>query len=217
MKTLKNFGLAAALTMGSTISAQAGLIDFTDPSAYSIGGASGSGTSDGGIDFSLSAVGGSFNNSEAGPGPVGPLLGAVDGLGIGDDEITNGDQSVTVSFDETVTISSLFFLDLFGELFVDGTSDEGVTVTTLEGDTSDFMAQTLNQDGTVGFGAFTGLGLTSTSFTFAPMPSNDAFGAPDFALAGITVAPIPLPAGILLLGGALAGLGFARRAKKASV
>jgi hypothetical protein len=44
-------------------------------------------------------------------------------------------------------------------------------------------------------------------FTFTAENSNDLEGDPDFALAGLEIAPIPLPAGTLPLGTAILGLG----------
>ena len=228
MKSIKTFALAATVAMGSTVAAQAALIDFTNPSTYTLTGSTGSGTStDGTLAFTLSAVGGNITNSEVADydaDRVSPLSGQVDGLGVGSglsaDEITFPLESLTVSFDRAVTISRLFFLDLFGTRpgeFATET-DENATVTSDTGASANFRAQTLNQDGTVGFGDFM-TELTGTSFTFIAGEENDSMTFPDFALAGLEVtevAPIPLPAGILLLGGALGGLGLARRKNKAA-
>lgn len=228
MKSIKTLVLASTVAMGSAVAAQAALIDFTDPSTYSLSGSTGSGTSvDGTLAFTLSAVGGNITNSEVGDyeaDRVTPLSGQVDGLGVGpslnsNDEITFPLESITVSFDRAVTISRLYFLDLFGVRpgVARDEDDESAIVTTNTGQSAQFFAQTLNQDGTVGFGDFM-TSLTGTSFTFEAGEDNDAFAFPDFALAGLDateVAPIPLPAGILLLGGALGGLGLARRKKAA--
>ena len=221
MTYLKTFALSATVALGTTVAAQAALIDFTDSSTYTLSGSTGSGSSvDGTVGFTLSSKGGNFSNREVADYDafrVNPLKGERDGLGIRDDEVTFPRESVTISFDRAVKISRLFFLDLFGTFpgeKVDR-SDESVTVTSNTGQSGTFLAQTLNQDGTVGFGDFMA-NLTGTSFTFVPGPKNDAIGNPDFALAGLEVSEVPLPAGILLLGGALGGLGLARRKKKAA-
>ena len=225
MSRIKTFSASVAIIAGSALSAQAALVDFTDSASYTISGSTGSGSVSG-IAYQISATGGNLNNSEAGPseaGRTGPLAGTVDGLGVGDDEITFGNQSVTVTFASAVNVVSLYFLDLFGTNpgGAAEATDEMVNVSVDGGEGVVFSAQTLNQDGTVGLGAFTGLMLSGTSFTFTAMEPNDAFGSPDFALAGIEfsdIAPIPLPAGGLLLAGALGGLGFAaRRRRRADV
>lgn len=230
MKYLKTFAFSAVAALGTTVAAQAALIDFTDPSSYTLSGSTGSGTSlDGSISFTLSSVGGKLTNSEVADysqDRVAPLKGEVDGLGIGRglsaDEITFPNESLTISFDRAVRISRLFFLDLFGTIpgGMAMETDENVDVTSSTGQMANFRAQTLNQDGTVGFGDFA-TDLTGTSFTFVAGAENDAFTFPDFAMAGLDVSEIgvsevPLPAGILLLGGALGGLGLARRKKKAA-
>ena len=215
MKFANTLALSAITAMGSTAVAQAAIIDFTDPDAYTISGDTGSAPAlGGGVSLSFTSAGGTLNNAEAGPGAIGPLAGIVDGLGVRDDEVSFPSQSLTLTFSRAVTVSSIFALDLFGHV-VDGSEiDEGFTVN----GSDPFLAQVLNSDDTVGFGSFAGLSFTGTSFTFTPIDTNDAFGNPDFALAGLEfeVAPVPLPAGILLLGGALGGLGLARRKKKAA-
>ena len=231
MKSIKTFALAATVAMGSTVAAQAALVDFTNPSTYTLSGTTGSGTSvDGTLGFTLSSMGGgNITNNEVADyeaDRVSPLSGQVDGLGIespnSNDEITYPLEALTVTFDRAVTISRLYFLDLFGVRpgVAEDEDDESAVVTTDGGMSEEFFAQTLNQDGTVGFGDFM-TNLTGTSFTFTAGLQNDAFAFPDFALAGfevteVPVSPVPVPAGILLLGGALGGLGLARRKNKAA-
>ena len=217
MKFATTLALAGTMTIGAMATANAALIDFTDNASYDISGTSGAGTV-GDLSYTLSASGGKLTNDEMvdfDVSRIAPLLGTVDGLGIRDDEVTFPGESLTVSFTKGVQISALYFLDLFGTTHADGSvSNEGVTVTNGAGEELTFLAQTQNQDGTVGFGDFQNLTLSGRSFTFTPTEPNDSLGNPDFALAGIEAAAVPLPAGILLLGGALGGLGFARRRKQ---
>lgn len=211
MRFLKTAAFATAATLGSAIAAQAGLIDFTDPSTYTISGNTGSG-SVGDFNYTIESIGGNLTRRADGPGATGPLVGDTDGLGIRDDEISFPAESLTITFDRMVQINRILTLDLFLDRQPDEV-DEGFTVN----GGSPFLAQANASEGdTVGFGDFGGLSLIGTSFTFEAIATNDNRGAPDFALAGLNVAPVPLPAGVLLLGGALAGLGFARRGKKSA-
>jgi hypothetical protein len=55
--------------------------------------------------------------------------------------------------------------------------------------------------------------ITSFRVRASGTPGTDILGNDDFTLAGFTVAPVPLPAGGLLLIGGLAALGVARKRK----
>lgn len=195
--TTLSLGLAAAAP-----AAHAALLDFTDPSTFTVAGSTITGA---GFD-TMTATGGNFNVSEAGPGPVGPLAGIRDGVGIGDDEISIGRESVTLSFASSVTLTALYLLDFFnGERMSISNGTDTVT----------FLAVAVDR---VGF--FTGgLGLTGSVFTITPGTGNDGLGVGDFALAGVafddgSVPIIPLPAGAALLAAALGGLAISRRRKR---
>jgi hypothetical protein len=222
MAIFKTLSAAAILAVGTTAIASAAVVDLTDTSTYTLSGATGSGAStDGTINFTLAASGGNLTNFElldaaAVGADITPLLGTVDGVGITDDEVSAG-QSVTLGFDKRVEISALYFLDLFIGRGL-GADHEGVIVTSNSGQSQQLDAQvTIANSGpdSIGFGNFQGLTLTGTNFTFTPIAGNDAIGVADFALAGLEAAIVPLPAGVLLLAGALGGLGFAGRRKKA--
>lgn len=192
------FGLAAAPA------AQAALLDFTDPTSFTVSGdtITGSGFT------SLVATGGNFNISEAGPGPTGALVGITDGLGIGDDEISFPREALTLTFASEVTLTALYLLDFF--LGEEMTISNGT-------DTVTFLAVATDQ---IGF--FNGgLGLAGTIFTFTPGSPDDnpRGGVGDFALGGLSfhkgiLQVIPLPAGVLLLGAALGGLAILRRRRR---
>ena len=158
----------------------------------------------------------------------GPLACISDGLGIGDDEVTAIDltvtppiQSATLTFNRKVRIVGLHFLDLFTDkpqesgdvtreqanVYVDGAY--------VPGDTSTFTTfQAMNsfqENGGYAFYATNILAHQTATFFASAFPNNDGVGRPDFALAGVAVSPIPLPASALLFMGALAGLGLLRR------
>ena len=218
MNFVKPFLAAGAFALLGT-TAGAATIDFTDSSTFTfspdaITGTAGTGT------FTLTGSG-DLTLGPDGPGPVGDLLGGNDGVGVVDDEVTFPGQSVTLTFSDAVEITGLYFLDLFQA--PDLSDSEAVDVSADGGLVSaSFAAQTPLLSPAVGFGSFDGLSIFGTSFTFSAQAGNDLAAMPDFSLAGVefdfagVVAPIPLPAGVLLLGAALGGLGFAGRRRKSA-
>lgn len=210
---------AAGLLMGGTMAAQAALIDFTAPPF------TGTGSVLNGITFTVAPNVGalSFNTgADEAPGPVGPLAGLGDGIGVvtgrsqAADEIDNGPpvEYVTVRFSRPITLRTIYALDLF----IAETEDDSESFFVFEGEglggplLGSFNAtERINSliPGT-GFGTFEA-GFRGSAFTFEAGLGNDRVGVGDFALAGLEVAPIPLPASVLLLGAALGGLGLARR------
>lgn len=122
---IKVGAFAAGLTV-SAMSAQAAplLIDFTDGSKWSAAnGLSSFTASYGDLDVTASSVGGnlSFNGGRDKNGCISGLNQSVhnlicdgDGLGIGNDEITEGGfQKITITFSESVTLGDVELLDLF--------------------------------------------------------------------------------------------------------
>lgn len=209
-KFATSLAVAATVALGAS-AASASFIDFTDENAFGggivqVNSTTLTGTAASG--WTGVATGGDLTFAQPGPGEQGGLIdGENDGLGIGrgDDEITFGAESFTITFNSIVTIEALYFLDHFSpeevHLAVDGT------------DQAPFISTVPNPG--VGFTSFDGLSLTGTVFTFTVGEPNEV-GFPDYSLAAIDLAPIPLPAGVLLLGGALGALGVARRRRKAA-
>ncbi len=96
------------------------------------------------------------SNSDGVSGLPGDFAGDIDGFGIGDDEVTGGNssQSLTLAFDRPVWVDSIFALDVFDA--PDGGNGESVTVSmanTVTGDSGTFR---FGFDGTSLFGNFDG-------------------------------------------------------------
>lgn len=217
MTTLLNIGAFATATVFATsFAASAALIDFTDDSADLSG-------------VTITSSPEDVNTNEGGPGAVllsggATLAGDNDGFGIGDDEITStGDlvEFVTVDFGRSVRLTGAFFFDLFEAADADDPQEQArITVGAAPGAIDAFLDGTEKfAPGGVGLGELTGLNLVGQVFTFFVGDDNDEVGDADAALAALEfseLAPIPLPASILLLGAAVGGLGAMRRKSRRS-
>ena len=204
----KNVILGATFFVGLAGAANAALIDFTDTSVWVDGSST---TVVNGATVSLSSTGGKITQNGQAPGPVGPLLGLSDGLGIGDDEISFGRvpvESITVTFSKPVRVSGLFFLDLFQSRTGQDLEDAIATFSGGQVVTTDAIVTP--SDG-VGFASNFFSSIVTTSVTFTAAPGNDGLGRADYALAGIEIQPIPLPASVALFGSALFGMGLLAR------
>lgn len=196
--TTKIAGLASALTVASALSASAAFIDFTDGSTGLDGNVFG------GITWEVTGTPVAPNFAADGPGAIGAIAGENDGLGIKDDEITFEDQWITITFSDKVTLLAAHFLDIFG-----GRNDERAHVAL--GSTPGASAGNVGPQGnSAGYAVIGDLELTGTEFTFFADEGNDDMTG-DVALAAIEIAPVPLPAGMVLMLTALGGLGLARR------
>jgi hypothetical protein len=197
--------LILAAVLASPLTTQAALIDFTDISwknAITAGGGS-TATID---NVTLTATGGylTFNGSSseqsgcAAGQPDNGLTCDGDGIGINNDEITQGgNQTLTISFLDPVNVDDIFLLDLFG--------DEGSgEIAKIDG------VQYSAPSGNGSIGGFFATGFSAEAITSIMLTGNlDCFS--DYALAAIEVSPVPLPGAVFLFGSALLGLfGFRR-------
>jgi hypothetical protein len=211
------------------------LIDFTDRSVWSgVDGTATSSASYGGLTVGLTSNPANrlnFTQPFDSQGPAayclekgGRLACDSDGVGVIDDEITNDDsevtpprQSITVTFSKVKRVLSFEFLDLFFAGDEEG-PDHEVAMVYVNGnrdDTRSFSAvDRIVLDGGYKFVANPFGNLNINSLTFFADSTNDTLARPDYALAAISVAPVPLPAaGWLLLAG-IGGLGALRRFRK---
>jgi len=232
-RSLKIAGLAAGAMLGGAVASSAAVIDFTDDDT--VGGTSAYDTRTPSSATGSTMLGGTGITWEIVPGPAGEFLtyahgpapgsigileGDNDGIGVNyvsGAEIADPEEYITITFSQAIRVTGLYFLNLFQK--ADGSGGESVDI---------FLGDTPGADGTgilnllakvpyeteSGYGDFEGLSLVGKTFTFTPGAGTDAVFLKDFSLAAIEVQAVPLPAGVLLLGSALGGLGFARRLRK---
>ncbi len=211
MSFMKKIAAAVTATVLTSSAAFAVTLDFTT------GALPFQGTEFGG--WTLTFVPNQPNVSEAGPGLINldngdTLAGTTDGVGIITDEL-NGDtlQYAVLEFTDgrDVRLTNLYGLDLFSNATAKDQEEMRVTVGAAPGAVdASLMASSTAQPG---FGDLK-TNLVGNMFTFWAGEGNDGAGKPDFALAGATIAPVPLPASALLLLGAVGGLGVMRRRTK---
>ena len=214
--TLAASVLAATCATGSIVSAAT--IDLTDPTSYDISMTNllASGTLASGVTWEItSAPAGQLTYTGFDGNFDSPLADELDGIGVTDDELSHGTEQLFLTFSQPIFVTGFHFLDLFEH---PSTDEEEVALVTVG-------ASNLSYDAVVPFSApgtgyrFGAAFELGTLFTFTVSDTNDGEGVPDYALAGFDVrgsgglAPIPVPARMLLLGTGLAALSTWRRRK----
>lgn len=206
----KTFTLALGTTLLAAAAVQASTIDLTDNESYTATTTSASGTT-AGVSWEITPIPTTskltYMPFDATATPGAPLAFENDGIGIKDDEVTYPSEKLTMTFSTAVDLDGIYVLDLFG--------NENVSVYSGNTLLGVFAATTPvgHIYGGYNFFAFAGKVIV-TSLTFVPGAPNDNAGRPDFALAGVEISSVPLPAAGLLLAGALGGLGLAKRRRK---
>lgn len=193
--------IGGALVLLLCNSASAALLDFTDNSVGYTG------TVDG-VGYTLSSTGGAMNRDEQ-PGygaGCGVLACDNDGVGVSgrDNDEVDFDESLTLDFAAPVYLTGLHFQDLF--------KVEQVKVV-VDGGTPFFIdaVYEIGQGGGYLNYILTSPILASKIELFAEFSNGDA-GDNNYALAGVNVSAVPLPAAVWLFGSALVGLiGFRRQ------
>lgn len=229
--TLAALGVAGIFAASS---ASAELIDFTDddtwgPETSASYGLTGTVTVSGTNTISFTNYDGP-NPSPTGSGVPSEMDFELDGLGIIDsigssDEVTGFTEKLTVAFDNAVTVTEVYFLDLYYDPNPGESQGNGIETiqvdyylgNTLQG-SAVFTAADANPPSADG-GWLTGLmpaNAVADELRFF-MAANSGLddGNADAAVAGMTV--VPIPAAAWLFGSALAGMagiGY-RRSRKA--
>jgi hypothetical protein len=198
---MKQFSVFLA-TLFLTFSAQAALLDLTDSSTTP------SGFIDG-VGYTLSSNIGTLNSNENYDGTLSTgcsfLACEKDGIGISNDEV-DAKEILTLTFDSKVKVSALYFLDVYTSSI--GTEKVVISFDGIEYGTAVFGTE-YHPEG--GFASLDGLYIMTQVIDFtAPLGFNDDKNN-DFALAGVEVSSIPVPAAAFLFVPAMLGMIGLRR------
>lgn len=209
--------LSGALVLAGTMTASAGLIDFTDDTTPLV--VTG--------EYEVTGFPKNPNRNDTPPfAPIpiadGALVGDNDGLGVRDDELANPGpgnvtEYVTITFEKMQRLTAAYFLDVFIESDGNESFEQARVNVGAAPNAGSFVFGDAVEDVKSGFPGLveiTGLNLRAKQFTFWVGSGNDDVGFADGSLAAVTVAPIPIPASGLLLLGAIGGIAVARRRAK---
>ncbi|WP_341213300.1 VPLPA-CTERM sorting domain-containing protein [uncultured Limimaricola sp.] len=230
---------ASALAVAAATGASAARLDFTDASVYT--GNAPTGTIGAGptmTTWTLSATGGKLNYKTPADGTYAAGNGGLslkrdyDGVGVNDDEITQAagkNQSVLLTFTKSIYLTAVHVLDLFktADLATAPGGQEKAFVydpdnLILEIFAVNDLGDKPNNGGYQTEKLAEAVQVSKLKF-MAGGTNDNPTNTRDFALAAIDYEfdkpdsapnPVPLPAGGLLLLGALGGLGLAKRRRK---
>lgn len=210
---MKPLAMAAGLFLGGSVAVSAAVLDFTDDDVML------SGTFQG-ANYVVTGLPDAPNRRQRFDGDASLVSANLDlendGIGITDDEVSYLDtfsESITVTFDRDVTLIGVHFLDLFED---PGDDSEEVAILTVDGVgvTLTFGALQPKTGNNPGYAFGSVDSITGREFIFTAGETNDQFAEPDYSLAALQIAPIPVPAAGLLLLGGLGALGVAKRRKR---
>lgn len=209
-------GLLIVLVMAVTAPVANALhVDFTDRGVWADGTLSKMIAPD--LTLTLSATGGAISFAQDFDGETCPARLACDrdGLGIGDDEITDHTktgQAILLAFSAPVLVSTLEFLDLFREPDTPLEETEAAMVSFDGGPAFAVTASMPFADGGTGYRMSGFSPQRATEILLFADVGNDKQNEADFALAAIEVQPVPLPPSIAFgLAGVIALLWVGRR------
>ena len=229
---MRSFAFGGALVTALAVAggAQAALIDFTDSTEFSVGTPSAEVVTAGGVTFDITPTGGDlrFTSYDGNTCDDTTLACDLDGVGITvSDEILGGSgEAITVMARDGVEIdiTSLFFLDLFRKPG-DSTNFETALVEFFDKDGNAITPASVSIDAGEDLGGGRAgylqhdLSVTGVNkLVFSGVGKYGDDGSNDYAVAAIAfdVTEVPLPAGAVLIGTAMAALGAFGRRKRAS-
>ncbi|MGC1430312.1 MAG: VPLPA-CTERM sorting domain-containing protein [Albidovulum sp.] len=209
-------GAVAGLALAAAgAAANAYVIDFTKASTGTTGT-----LFQGSVSWELSASG-RLNHNQSFDGdtiPFADLALERDGYGVGkrDDKIGSNSEKkewIKITFSAPVLIDAVYFLDLL--IAEDGSSTE-IGQASIDGSEVQVLAAATERARrrAAGGAEATFEPTYATSIVFTIGGSGE--GAVDGALAGVGIAPVPVPAAGLMLIGGLGGLAALRRRRKAN-
>jgi hypothetical protein len=228
------FGVSLVLSplMMASVGNAATLVDFTNSADWTSGQTSRDYGN--GVNVTVTATGGALTvtnpydggtaaGSCAGPGKV--LACNQDGLGIIDDEVTgvsgtaNLNESLLLTFQTPVDIGNLYFLDVFkapastGVTALNGVSAGESVLFDVNGV---FAGELFAQAAYASLGGYLSATVSllnvSTIRFYAGLGKDD--GSADFALAALSLTPVPVPAALPLFATGIAAVAYAGRRKR---